>query len=238
MKLCCFLLVLFLHCAAYSQAVLQAVDEVASTTLRGLVNKQSPDGTTYPVAQVKVTLAPVGADAQTTALDAVTGLDGMFYFYKIPPGSYVLSVNNPESPSPEVRNIDVKETASYVDIQEITLTSARALSTATPRPSPGDWAYYGQRDPRNRIWSGKYFRKTTGDPDGIPEIGDVVVAQGKVYVRKGPAYRKANDYYNEDETGTFVKSGDRLKVLERRGPFPGDPPDLTYPWLYFRFERQ
>jgi hypothetical protein len=236
MKLWCLLLVLFLNCVAYSQSALQSREEGAQLPIvRGLVKKQSSDGkTTYPVAQVRVTLTPAGADAQTTGADAVTGVDGMFYFYKIPPGSYVLRVNSLESPW--VGNIEVKATASYNDIPEIILASARSFPTATPQPSPGDWAYYGQRDPQNITWSGKYFKKETGDPDGIPQIGDVVIAQGNVYVRKGPAYRNGNDYYNEEETGKIVKKGDRVKVLERRGPFPGDPQDLTYPWLYFRFQ--
>jgi len=114
---------------------------------------------------------------------------------------------------------------------------SQPLLSPTPTPTAGDWAYYGERSPNNQTWSAKYFRKADGDADAVPQVGDVVAAQGQVNIRKGPAYRQGQFYYNEETTGEIVNRGEHLKVLEVRGPFPGNPPDREYPWLYFRFQR-
>jgi hypothetical protein len=86
-----------------------------SATVRGRLDRRDSYGRSYPAAYVRVTLhnPQLGRSAP-----AVTGTDGMYYFYNIPAGGYYLEVwVYPDRP-PYSYQISVPERA-YVDIPPI-----------------------------------------------------------------------------------------------------------------------
>jgi hypothetical protein len=86
-----------------------------SATVRGRLDRRDMYGRSYPAAYVRVTLynPHLGRSAP-----AVTGTDGMYYFYNIPAGGYYLEVwVYPDRP-PLSFNISVAE-RPYVDIPPI-----------------------------------------------------------------------------------------------------------------------
>jgi hypothetical protein len=76
MALFCIVVLILLADSAYSQ------------TVRGRLDRRGPSGY-YPAAYVKVTL---GIPNQWRSLPVYTGVDGMYYFYNIRPGNYVLEI--------------------------------------------------------------------------------------------------------------------------------------------------
>src|ERR1700739_1914975 len=112
MKICCLVTIaLFVECCGYAQSSLGPVDESSLVTVRGRLKRTSLEGAAYPIAQLRVTLKREPADAKTVGIETVTSEDGMFYFYKIPPGSYILDISPSEPPFP--KNIEVRGVANY-----------------------------------------------------------------------------------------------------------------------------
>jgi hypothetical protein len=96
-----------------------AQDAGIPVTVRGRVLKQNPVGT-YPAAHVSVTLTPIGREA-------VTGDDGIFYLYKIPPGNYVLEIRSGSTSMTYRIGVTPGRTdamSAYYDIPEIVLTTS------------------------------------------------------------------------------------------------------------------
>ena len=102
--------------------------------------------------------------------------------------------------------------------------------------TPGDWAYYGNRNTSGDGWDQLFFKNEIGNSDAMPRLGDIVVATGEVTVRKGPIQHIGFDFINQKPTGEIVKPGERLKVLEVKPPFPGNPPDSSDASVWIRFQ--
>jgi len=68
--------------------LLAVATSVSAQTVRGRLNRQGPAGLS-PAPYVKVTLyAPnIGRSSPI-----YTGIDGMYYFYNVPPGDYILEI--------------------------------------------------------------------------------------------------------------------------------------------------
>lgn len=82
-------------------------------TLRGRLLQKGPDGA-YPAARVGVLLKPI-------MRDAVTGQDGIFYLYKIPPGNYTLEVSTRAIRVSYPIEVPKGTSSAYQDIPSITL---------------------------------------------------------------------------------------------------------------------
>lgn len=64
---------------------------VRSQTVRGKIERSGPSGI-YPAAHLQVILS--SRDGRN-ASRAYTGIDGMYYFYNVPPGQYTLQISTP-----------------------------------------------------------------------------------------------------------------------------------------------
>src|SRR5258708_40160730 len=60
------------------------------STVRGRIDRQDTSGKVYPAQYTRVILTPL--DSASTAASFYTGSDGLYYFYKVNPGSYQLSI--------------------------------------------------------------------------------------------------------------------------------------------------
>ena len=87
----------------------------SAATVRGRVDRRDMYGRSYPASYVRVTLY---SQRFGRSSPAVTGPDGMYYFYNIAPGGYYLEVwVDPDKP-PRSFTINVPE-RPYVDIPPI-----------------------------------------------------------------------------------------------------------------------
>jgi hypothetical protein len=97
-----------------------------AVTVRGRLLKQSTHGT-YPAAHVSVMLTSAAGDATPFRRDAVTGEDGIFYFYNITRGDYILEIEAGSrflTRSITVTQKPTDTSSAYQDIPEITLSAS------------------------------------------------------------------------------------------------------------------
>lgn len=71
--------------------LLVVTDFAYSQIVRGRIDRSGPYGSgTYPAAYVPVTLRARGS--MQRSLPVYTGVDGMYYFYNVKPGDYILEI--------------------------------------------------------------------------------------------------------------------------------------------------
>jgi hypothetical protein len=77
-------------------------------------------------------------------------------------------------------------------------------------PNKG-WAYYGLED-GDGGWTRRYFKKASGNSVASPQVGDVVIAIGRVNAREGHIEYSGNDWVNKRSIGVIMPN-DRLRVV-------------------------
>ncbi len=70
--------------------MLTGVETAAAQTVRGKLYQEGPDGVRRPAAFVNVVLKT--NDLKPASYPVATGVDGMYYFRNIMPGTYILEI--------------------------------------------------------------------------------------------------------------------------------------------------
>jgi hypothetical protein len=86
-----------------------------SQIVRGRIDRQGPKGV-YTASNVMVTIGRTG----WRSLPAYTGVDGMYYFYNVQPGDYILEIWGPGNKPIQGYSISVLN-QPYTDIKAIVI---------------------------------------------------------------------------------------------------------------------
>jgi hypothetical protein len=104
--------VLGIICVCYAQ------DMGSVLNVRGQLLREGPTGR-YPAARLAVLLKP-------GSREAVTGDDGIFYFYKVQPGNYTIEINTKDiHVSYPIQVNKGVESSAFLDIPSITLPQSK-----------------------------------------------------------------------------------------------------------------
>jgi len=90
-------------------------------TVRGLIVKKTPQGRENPVQDIPVTLCRTGGECSSPMY---TDTKGMYYFYNVPAGNYILKIwaNGYNVGEPVTREISVSN-QQYTDVKKIVISS-------------------------------------------------------------------------------------------------------------------
>ncbi|MGB8648223.1 MAG: SdrD B-like domain-containing protein [Anaerolineae bacterium] len=154
---------------------------------------------------------------------AVTATDaqGVYRFSTLPTGSYSIQVMVPQNyRSTTASELKVElsrcgqQSLQDVGVGLLPTPTPVPPSTATPTAPPNDGALYYGHWSGGIDWSERYFDNTSRGQLEVPQIGDVIVATGNVYINQ--------DYtqYTQDKGWVYAPrigialSGDRFRVVQ------------------------
>ena len=114
---------------------------------------------------------------------------------------------------------------------EQTLAPPPAKPATSERGPNVAWAYYGLHDEGK--WTTRYLKKEPRDDDELPAPGDRLVAQSSVTIRKDVIRSVPGKGFVNAEALGSLKRGDRIQVLEVRGPNDEDVGSWATIWITF-----